>query len=95
MMAASSRELAFRLLYIRRLGAGVRRLFTPGREVGRLVEKARGEVWIRRRLCKFQKGCRLFRQIFFARHDLVPHHYPPPDATTRQGEIRSREKVLK
>jgi len=54
--AASSRELAFRLLHIRRLGAGIRRRFTPGRKVGRLVEKARGDVGIRRRLRKFEKG---------------------------------------
>jgi hypothetical protein len=59
--AASSRELAFRLLYIRRPGAGVRRLFTPGRKVGGLFEKARGDVRIRGGHCKLQKGCRLFR----------------------------------
>jgi hypothetical protein len=59
--AASSRELAFRLLYIRRPGAGVRRLFTPGRKVGGLVEKARGDIRIRGGHCKLQKGRRLFR----------------------------------
>jgi hypothetical protein len=59
--AASSRELAFRLLYIRRPGAGVRRLFTPGRKVGGLVEKAHGDIRIRGGHCKLQKGCRLFR----------------------------------
>lgn len=60
-MAASSRELAFRLLYIRRPGAGIRRLFTPGRKVGGLVEKARGDIRIRGGHCKFQQGCGLFR----------------------------------
>ena len=59
--AASSRELAFRLLYIRRPGAGVRRLFTPGRKVGGLVEKACCDIRIRGGHCKLQKGCRLFR----------------------------------
>jgi hypothetical protein len=59
MTAASSRELAFRLLHIRRLGAGIRRRFTPGRKVGGLVEKACGDVGIRRRLRKFEKGCGL------------------------------------
>lgn len=60
-MAASSRELAFRLLYIRRPGAGIRRLFTPGRKVGGLVEKARGDIRIRGGHRKFQQGCGLFR----------------------------------
>jgi hypothetical protein len=60
-LAASSRELAFRLLYIRRPGAGVRRLFTPGRKVGGLVEKACGDIRIRGGHCKLEKGCRLFR----------------------------------
>jgi hypothetical protein len=73
-LAASSRELAVRLLYIRRPGAGVRRLFTPGRKVGGLVEKARGDIRIGGGHCKFQKGCRLFRQIFFTRHNLVPRY---------------------
>ena len=59
--AASSRELAFQLLHIRRPGAGIRRLCTPGRKVGGLFEKARGDVRIRGGHCKFQKGCRLFR----------------------------------
>ena len=59
--AASSRELARRLLYIRRPGAGIRRLCTPGRKVGGLFEKARGDVRIRGGHCKFEKGCRLFR----------------------------------
>jgi hypothetical protein len=59
--AASSRELAFRLLYIRRPGAGIRRLCTPGRKVDGLFEKARGDVRIRGGHCKFEKGCRLFR----------------------------------
>jgi hypothetical protein len=59
--AAPSRELAFRLLYIRRPGAGIRRLFTPGRKVDGLFEKARGDVRIRGGHCKFEKGCRLFR----------------------------------
>jgi hypothetical protein len=59
--AASSRELAFRLLYIRRSGAGIRRLCTPGRKVGGLFEKARGDVRIRGGHCKLEKGCRLFR----------------------------------
>ena len=94
--AASSRELAFRLLYIRRPGAGVRRLFTPGRKVGGLFEKAGGDIRIRGGHCKFQKGCRLFRQIFFSRHYLVPRHYPllsvAPDPITRCGEIRSGGK---
>ena len=96
-MAASSRELAFRLLYIRRPGAGVRRLFTPGRKVGGLVEKARGDVRIRGGHCKLQKGCRLFREIFFARHNLVPHYYALlstiPGAITHCGGIRSGETV--
>jgi hypothetical protein len=60
-LAAPSRELAFRLLYIRRPGAGIRRLCTPGRKVGGLVEKARGDIRIRGGHCKFEKGCRLFR----------------------------------
>jgi hypothetical protein len=79
--AASSRELAFRLLYIRRPGAGIRRLCTPGRKVGGLFEKARGDVRIRGGHCKLEKGCRLFRQIFLARHNLVPattRYYPSP-----------------
>jgi hypothetical protein len=76
-VAASSRELAFRLLYIRRPGAGIRRLFTPVRKVGGLLEKARGDIRIRGGLCKFEKGCRLFRQIFLARHNLFPRDYPP------------------
>jgi hypothetical protein len=59
--AASSRELAFRLLYIRRPGAGIRRLCTPGRKIDGLVEKARGDVRICGGHCKFEKGCRLFR----------------------------------
>jgi hypothetical protein len=59
--AASARELAFRLLYVRRPGAGIRRLFTPGRKVGGLVEKTRGDIRIRSGHCKLQKGCRLFR----------------------------------
>jgi hypothetical protein len=59
--AASSRELAFRLLYIRRPGAGIRRLCTPGRKVGGLFEKARGDIRIRGGHCKLEKGCRLFR----------------------------------
>jgi hypothetical protein len=59
--AASSRELAFRLLYIRRPGAGIRRLCTPLRKVDGLFEKARGDVRIRGGHCKFEKGCRLFR----------------------------------
>ena len=59
--AASSRELAFRLLYIRRPGAGIGRLCTPGRKVGGLFEKARGDVRIGGGHCKFEKGCRLFR----------------------------------
>jgi hypothetical protein len=71
------RELAFRLLYIRRPGAGVRRLFTPGRKGGGLVEKARGDIRIRGGHCKFEKGCRLFRQVFFSRHNTgSPLHYP-------------------
>jgi hypothetical protein len=74
-LAASSRELAFRLLHIRRPGAGIRRLFTPGRKVGGLFEKARGDIRIRRGHCKFEKGCRLFCQIFLARHNLVPRYY--------------------
>ena len=60
-MAASSRELAFRLLYIRRPGAGVRRLLTPRRKVGGLVEKSCGDIRIRGGHCKLQKGGRLFR----------------------------------
>jgi hypothetical protein len=60
-LAASSRELAFRLLYIRRPGAGIRRLCTPGRKIGGLFEKARGDVRIGGGHCKFEKGCRLFR----------------------------------
>jgi len=63
-----ARELAFRLLYIRRLGAGIRRLFTPRRKVGGLVEKARDDIRIRTGLCELEKSCRLFRQIFLARH---------------------------
>ena len=58
--AASSRELAFRLLYIRRPGAGIRRLCTPGREVGGLFKKARGDVRIRGGYRKLEEGCRLF-----------------------------------
>jgi hypothetical protein len=80
-LAASPRELAFRLLYIRRPGAGIRRLFTPGRKVGGLFKKARSDIRIRGGHCKLQKGCRLFREIFFARHYLVPRYttryYPP------------------
>ena len=74
-----ARELAFRLLYIRRPGAGIRRLCTPGRKVGGLFEKARGDVRICGGHCKLEKGCRLFRQIFLTRHNLVPattHDYP-------------------
>jgi len=71
-LAAPSRELAFRLLYVRRPGAGVRRLFTPGRKVGGLLEEARRDIRIRGGHCKFQQGCRLLRQIFLARHSLVP-----------------------
>ena len=97
--AASSRELAFRLLYIRRPGAGVRRLFTPGRKVGGLVEKARGDIRIRGGHCKLQKGCRLFRQIFFTRHNLVPRYYPlralAPDAITHRSGFRSGGTVQK
>jgi hypothetical protein len=97
--AASSRELAFGPLYIRRPGAGIRRLCTPGRKVDGLFEKARGDVRIRGGHCKFEKGCRLFRQIFFARHNLVPRYYPlhpaAPDAITHCGGIRSRRKVQK
>lgn len=59
MTAASSRELAFRLLHIRRLGAGIRRRFTPGRKVGGLVETACGDVGIRCRLRKSEKCGRL------------------------------------
>jgi hypothetical protein len=59
--AASSRELAFRLLYIRRPGAGIRRLCTPGGQVGGLIKKACGDVRIRGGDCKLEKGCRLFR----------------------------------
>jgi hypothetical protein len=97
--AASSRELAFRLLYIRRPGAGIRRLCTPGRKVGGLFQKARGDVRIRGGHCKFEKGCRLFRQIFLARHNLVPatnHELSvAPGAITHRGGIRSRRKVQK
>jgi hypothetical protein len=74
-VAASSRELAVRLLYIRRPGAGVRRLFTPGGKVGGLVEEARGDIRIRGGHCKFQEGYRLFTEIFFTRHNLVPRFY--------------------
>ena len=59
--AASSRELVFRLLYIRRPGAGIRRLFTPGRKGGGLVEKARSDIGIGGGHCKLEKRCRLFR----------------------------------
>ena len=90
---AASRELAFRLLHIRRLGAGVRRLFASGRQVGGLVQKARGDIRIRRRLCKFQKGCRLFRQILFTWHKFGSPHCPSPEAITRQRAIRSKRKV--
>jgi hypothetical protein len=58
--AASSRELAFRLLYVRRPGAGIRRLCTPGRKVRGFFEKAGGDVRIRSGHCKLEKGCRLF-----------------------------------
>ncbi len=92
---AASRELAFRLLHIRRLGAGVRRPFTSGREVGGLVEEACGDIRIRRSLRKLKKGRGLFRQIFFARHYLVPRYYPSPGETTRQLEIRSLKKSTK
>ena len=74
-MAASARELAFHRLYIRRPGAGIRRLFTPGLQVGGLFEKTRGDVRIRAGHRKFQAGCRLLRQIFLTRQDLVPRHY--------------------
>jgi len=67
-MAASLRELAFRLLYIRRLGAGIRRRLTPFRKVRGLDEKARGDLRICGGLCKVQKGGRLFGEKFFARH---------------------------
>lgn len=59
--AASSRELAFRLLHIRRLGAGIRRRFASGRQVSGLGEIACGNVWIRRRLRKSEQCRRLFR----------------------------------
>jgi hypothetical protein len=71
-MAASLRELAFRLLYIRRLGAGIRRRLTPFRKVRGLDEKACGDLRICGGLCKVQKGGRLFGEKFFARHFLVP-----------------------
>jgi hypothetical protein len=94
MTAASSRELAFRLLHIRRLGAGIRRRFTPRRKIGGLFEKACGDVGICRRLRKFEKCCRLFRQIFFARHDLVPvtTHHPCDDAAVRNPFQRKAQK---
>src|SRR5262249_19635462 len=94
-ITAASPELAFPLLYIRRLGAGVRRLFASCREVGGLVEESCGDIRIRRRLRKFQKGCGLFRQKFLARHDSLPRHYPSPGEITRQREIRSTRKVQK
>lgn len=58
--ATSSRELAFRLLHIRRRGAGIRRRFTSGRQVGGLGEIACGNVGICRRLRKSEQCCRLF-----------------------------------
>ena len=96
-MAASSRELAVRLLYVRRPGAGVRRLFTPRGQVGGLVEKAHGDVRIGGGHCKLQKGCRLFTEIFFSRHNLVPRTLPvaAPGATTRCGGIRSGKESTK
>jgi hypothetical protein len=95
-LAASTRELAFRLLYIRRPGAGIRRLLTPGLKVGGLLEKACGDIWIRGGHCKLQKGCRLFRQVFFTRHNLVPRHDPllsaVPEPITHRGGFRSAEQ---
>ncbi|MEH2502599.1 hypothetical protein V1290_001410 [Bradyrhizobium sp. AZCC 1578] len=81
--AASSRELAFRLLYIRRPGAGVRRLFTSGPKVGGLIEKARGDLRIRGGHCKFEKGCRLFREVFLARHNTGSPLLPVTTCRTR------------
>jgi hypothetical protein len=91
-MAASLRELAFRLLYIRRLGAGIRRRLTPFRKVRGLDEKARGDLRICGGLCKVQKGGRLFGEKFFARHLSGSRYYPSPKANTPQRRIRSREK---
>jgi hypothetical protein len=68
--AASARELAFRLLYIRRPGAGIRRLLTPVLKVGGLFEKARSDIRIRACHRKLQQCRRLIRQIFFTLHNI-------------------------
>ena len=94
-MAASSRELAVRLLYIRRPGAGVRRLFTSGGKVGGLIEKARGDIRIRGGHCKFQEGSRLFTEIFFTRHNLVPRHFLPHPLRLRTAAESVPEKSIK
>ena len=74
--AASARELAFRLLHIRRPGAGIRRLLTSVLKVGGLFEKACGDIRIRGGHSKLQQRRRLVRQIFLTRHNLVPRYYP-------------------
>ena len=74
-LAASARELAFRLLYIRRPGAGIRRLLTSVLKVGGLFEKARSDIRIRACHRKLQQCRRLIRQIFLTRHNLVPRYY--------------------
>lgn len=85
-------ELAIRLLYIGRPGAGIRRLFTPRREVGGLVEIAGGEIRIGRGPGELEIGCRLFGEILFPRHKYNPVTTVTPSPHTRDGGIRSGQK---
>src|SRR4029077_3761809 len=81
-------ESAFSLLYVGRSGANVQRLFTLGRKVSGLVEKACGYAWISSRTRKFKQRCSLVDQILFACH-LVRSTLLPCPTQIRVSGIRS------
>lgn len=70
--AASARELAFGLLYVRRPGAGIGRLLAPVPQVGGLFEKAGCNVRIGARHRKLQQCRGLLREILSTRQHPSP-----------------------